>query len=323
MRDMTERPPLLKLIGNTPLIDLEADSAGSLFGKPEFLNPGGSVKDRAALFMVEDAERQGVLKPGGTIVEGSSGNQGIALAMIGAVKGYRVVIVVPKHTSEEKKAALRAYGAEVHITADTATHADPESYHSVALKLAAAIPGAYMPDQFYNLQNVEAHYQTTGPEIWEQTDGTVTHFICGMGSCGTISGVGRYLKEQNPKVQIIGADSAHSLLSAENPQPYETEGIGVDIITDVLDQSVIDQVIPTHDEEAFQTARRYSTRGLLVGPSSGAALSAAEKTLPSLSEGDVAVCLLPDSGRAYLSKLFSIGLSDEEIAQSGLSQAVA
>ncbi|MCI5064420.1 cysteine synthase family protein [bacterium] len=313
-----DRPPLLREIGNTPLIPLKTESEATILLKLEYLNPGGSIKDRAALFMIEDAERRGLLQPGGTIVEGSSGNQGIALAMIGAVKGYRVIIVVPNHTSTEKKAALRAYGAELHIAPDAATHDDPSSYSETAKRLAREIPGAFMPNQYYNVKNAEAHYTSTGPEIWEQTGGKITHFFSGMGSCGTISGVGRFLKEQNPTITVIGADSAHSLLSAETPRSYITEGIGVDVISDVLNRTVIDEVSAIYDEEAFHFAREYAKKGFLVGPSSGAVLCTLERWITetngrTLTAGDTAVCILADSGRAYLSKLFEIQMSEADL----------
>jgi cystathionine beta-synthase len=308
-----EKDPLLSQIGNTPLVQLDLPTEATVYAKLEFLNPGGSIKDRAALYMVQDAEERGLLKPGGTIVEGSSGNQGIALAMIGAVKGYRVIIVVPKHTSSEKKAALRAYGAELHVAPDASSHDDPDSYSKRAQRLAEEIPGAFMPNQYYNIKNAEAHYRSTGPEIWEQTDGTITHFFCGMGSCGTISGTSKFLKEQNTNIHITGADSAHSLLSAKTPRAYAVEGIGVDVISDVLQRQLVDTIVPIYDEQAFQTARDYARKGYLVGPSSGAVLHALTTQLHLLKRGDTAVCILADSGRAYLSKLFSVQMSEADL----------
>jgi len=305
--------PLLSLIGNTPLVRLDLPTEATVYAKLEFLNPGGSIKDRAALYMVEDAEERGLLKPGGTIVEGSSGNQGIALAMIGAVKGYRVIIVVPKHTSSEKKAALRAYGAELHIAPDASSHDDPDSYSKRAQKLAQDFPGAFMPNQYYNVKNAEAHYASTGPEIWEQTNGEITHFFCGMGSCGTISGTSKFLKEKNSQIVVTGADSAHSLLSAKTPRAYAVEGIGVDVFSEVLQRQLVDTVVPIYDEHAFQTAREYARKGYLVGPSSGAVLYALSTQLQHLKRDDVAVCILADSGRAYLSKLFSIQMSAADL----------
>lgn len=278
----------------------------------EYLNPGGSIKDRSALFMVEDAERRGELKAGGTIIEASSGNQGIALAMIGAAKGYEVIITVPQHTSPEKVAALRAYGADVHVCPDTPTLQHPDSYHSVAERILESKPGAFMPNQYFNAKNPSAHYLTTGPEIWEQTEGKVTHFFCAMGSCGTVSGVGQFLKEQNPEIQIIGADSAHSLLSSKNPQAYEVEGIGVDVISDTLKREFIDQIVPVYDYQAFRTLKKYAERGMLLGPSCGAMLFVVEQFLDALTEDSLAVCILADSGRAYLSKLSRPELLDDQ-----------
>ena len=301
---MTDNP-ILQEIGNTPIIELDIKSRGTFYGKLEFLNPGGSIKDRAALYMIQHAEKEGLLKPGGTIIEGSSGNQGIALAMIGAVKGYRVIITVPERTSIEKVQTLRAYGAEVHVCPNTEDHDAPDSYHMRAVELTKTIDGAFMPDQYYNPLNAEAHYQTTGPEIWKQTDGKITHFICGAGSCGTISGVGAYLKEQNSDVQIIGVDSAQSLYSASSPGSYNTEGIGIDVISEVFRQDVVDEIIPIEDAPAFETARNAAKKGLMVGLSCGAVLYVAEAIKERLKPDDIAVCILADSGRAYLSKLYS------------------
>ncbi|MCB0353777.1 MAG: cysteine synthase family protein [Bdellovibrionales bacterium] len=310
MKGHENRTPLLQQIGNTPLVELtlpelQTPKGATVLGKLEYLNPGGSIKDRSALFMIEDAESRGVLKPGGTIVEASSGNQGIAIAMIGAIKGYRVIITVPKHTSKEKVATLRAYGAEVHICPDTATLSDPRSYHSVATRLKGEIEDVFMPNQYFNICNPRAHYERTGPELFKQIGDRITHFFCGMGSCGTISGVGRFLKEQRPDIQVIGIDSDKSLLSAKEPAPYETEGIGVDVISDTLNREVIDEIVPVSDEQAFGTARKLAARGILVGPSSGAVMSVILSRAPSFSPKDCIVCILADSGRAYLSKVFA------------------
>jgi len=296
---------ILQMIGNTPLIRLEFGTTPTLLAKLEMLNPGGSVKDRSALFMVEEAERTGKLKAGGTIVEASSGNQGVALAMIGKIKGYRVIITVPERTAMEKVAALRAYGAEVIVCPNTDTHDDPRNNHAVAERLAHSITGAYMPNQYFNKENPRAHYTTTGPEIWQQTNGTVTHFICGAGSCGTISGVGRYLKEQNQNIKIIGADAATSFYSSKEPKAYKVEGLGIDMITDTFDREAIDQIIPVTDDEAFDMTRRLATEhGLLVGISSGAVMHVALEYVKGLKESDIVVVILADSGRNYLSKVF-------------------
>ena len=296
---------LIEHIGNTPLAKLEFGTSPTLLAKLEYLNPGGSLKDRPALFMLEQAEKDGRLKPGGTIVEASSGNQGIALSMIGALKGYNVIITVPDRTSVEKIETLRAYGAKVYVCPDTNTLEDPNSYHSKAEELHHKIDGAFMPNQYYNKENVLAHYTTTGPEVWNQTNGTITHFFAGMGSCGTISGAGKYLKEQNPNVKIIGIDAATSKLSSPNPKSYKTEGIGVDVISDTLNRDVIDEIITIEDKDAFAMTKELANKGLLVGLSSGAVMHIALNYAKKLKVDDVMVVLLADSGRAYLSKVFN------------------
>lgn len=294
---------MLQQIGNTPMVHLDFGTKPLLLAKLEYLNPGGSLKDRSALFMIEVAEKKGLLKPGGTIVEASSGNQGIAIAMIGAIKGYRVVITVPDRTSKEKVDTLRAYGAEVIVCPDTETLEDPKSYHAQAERMFHETEGAYMPNQYFNAENVYAHFATTGPEIWEQTQGQVTHFFAGMGSCGTISGVGRFLKGQNPGVRIIGIDSANSILSAKTPKTYLAEGIGVDVMSETLDMSVIDEVCPVTDAECFAMTRSLSKKGILVGISSGAVMHVALQYAKRLERDHVMVVVLADSGRAYLSKM--------------------
>lgn len=296
---------LLETIGNTPIVRLELPVKPTVLAKLEFMNPSGSLKDRAALYMIEEAERLGKLKPGGTIVEATSGNQGIALAMIGAIKGYRVIITVPDRTAVEKIAVLRAYGAEVHVCPNTATHDDPRGYHARAEQLLHEIPGAFMPNQYYSKSNAMGHYYSTGPEIWEQTHGKITHFIAGAGTCGTISGVGQFLKEKNPAIKIIGVDAANSLYSSKEPKEYAVEGLGIDVISETFNQSVVDHIIPITDEDAFASTRRVAKEnGLLVGISSGAVLHVALKYAQQLSEDDVVVVMLADSGRAYLSKVF-------------------
>ncbi len=300
---------ILELIGNTPLAKLdflntEFNIKPTILAKLEYLNPGGSVKDRSALFMIEQAERDGLLKPGGTIIEASSGNQGIALAMIGAVKGYKVIITVPDRTSSEKVDALRAYGSTVYLCKNTDTLEDPEGYHTKAEILHEQIPNSFMPNQYYNKANSLAHYTTTGKEIWEQTQGKVTHAIVGAGSCGTISGVGRYLKEKNKDIKIIGVDAATSVYSSKNPKAYESEGIGIDVISDTFDQSVVDEIIPVTDKDAFSTTRFLASKGILVGISSGAVMYAALNYCKNLKETDVVVMTFGDSGRSYLGKVF-------------------
>jgi cystathionine beta-synthase len=254
---------------------------------------------------VQEAERDGRLKPGGTIVEASSGNQGIALAMIGKIKGYRVIITVPDRTAVEKIAVLRAYGAEVHVCPNTDDLHDPRGYHAVAEHFAHTIPHAFMPNQYFNKSNPLAHYSTTGPEIWRQTEGTVTHFFTGAGSCGTISGVGKYLKEQNKNVKIIGIDAETSLYSSKNPKAYQAEGIGIDVISDTFAKEYIDEIIPISDNHAFAMTRRLANEyGLLVGISSGAVMHVALEYAKKLKETDVMVVILADSGKSYLSKVF-------------------
>jgi len=297
---------ILQQIGNTPMIKLDLNLPGKIHAKLEYLNPGGSIKDRSALFMIEDAERKGMLKPGGTIVEASSGNQGIALSMIGAVKGYDVIITVPDRTSDEKIAALRAYGAKVFVCPDTDDLHNPEGYHAKAHELCKRTPNSFMPNQYHNKLNPLAHYSTTGPEIWKQTDGKITHLFVGAGSCGTISGTGKFLKEQNENVKIIGIDAATSAYSSKNPKAYEAEGIGIDT-NDNLDLSVIDEIIPVDDKSTFETTRKLATEhGLLVGLSSGAVMHALFEYAEKLTDSDVVVAIFADSGRAYLRKAFNI-----------------
>jgi cystathionine beta-synthase len=294
------------MIGNTPLLKLDFNTTPTLLAKLEMNNPGGSIKDRCALYMIEEAERSGKLLPGSTIVEASSGNQGIALAMIGKLKGYRVIITVPDRTAREKIAILRAFGAEIHVCPNTDRHDDPRNYHALAEALTHSIPGAYMPNQYFNTANPEAHYRTTGPEIWAQTEGAVTHFICGTGSCGTISGVGRYLKEQNPDIKIIGVDAATSFFSSKEPRAYRVEGLGIDVISDTFDQKVVDHIIPITDDDAFfMTKNLAEQHGLLVGISSGAVMHVALEYAKTLKAEDIVVVIFADSGRNYLSKILS------------------
>lgn len=304
----TKFKSILELIGNTPMAKLEIGIQATVLAKLEYLNPGGSIKDRSALFMINDAEKKGLLKPGGTIVEASSGNQGIALAMIGAIRKYKVIITVPDRTSEEKIETLRAYGAKVFVCPDTDTLDDPQGYHAKAKELSKKIPGAFMPNQYHNKLNLIAHYSTTGPEIWNQTNGTITHFFAGMGSCGTISGTGRFLKEQNPNVKIIGIDAATSAFSSKNPKSYETEGIGIDSPNNEnLDLSIIDEILPIKDKDAFATTKKLANNyGLLVGLSSGAIMHVLFEYSKKLYPTDVIVVMFGDSGRAYLKKAFFI-----------------
>lgn len=243
---------LLHAIGNTPLVQINVDTPAQVYAKLEYLNPGGSVKDRSALFMIEYAERTGLLKPGGTIIDASSGNHGIAVAMVGALKGYKVIVTVSEKISQEKLKAIEAYGAQTIMCPTTKFIEDPRSYHSQAATLHKKTPGSFMPDQYFNVINAQAHEQLLGPEIWHQTNGTVTHFVAGAGTGGTISGVGAYLKKQNANIKIIAVDSANSFNSTNgNPQPYQVEGMGIDFVSPVLNRSVIDEIIPITDKDSI------------------------------------------------------------------------
>ncbi len=296
-------------VGKTPLVRLNRITANlkiDIYAKLESFNPGGSVKDRIGLAMIKKAEQTGLLKPGGTIVEATAGNTGAGLALSAAIRGYRCIFVLPDKMSNDKVELLKAYGAEVVITPTAVPPDSPESYNGVADKLAGEIPGAFRPNQFGNLANPEAHYLTTGPEIWEDTDGKVDAFVAGIGTGGTISGVGRFLKEQNPKITIVGADPAGSILSGDTPAPFKVEGIGEDFIPYTYDHRVVDEIVRITDQESFTMARRLAREeGLLVGGSSGTAIAAAVKYASRLSEKAVLVALLPDTGRNYLTKFFS------------------
>jgi cystathionine beta-synthase len=310
---------ILQTIGSTPLARLELGVKPLVLAKLEFLNPGGSIKDRSALFMVEEAEREGWLKPKGTIIEASSGNQGIALAMIGAVKGYKVIITVPDRTAIEKIEVLRAYGAEVHVCPNTDDLHDPRGYHAMAEHFVQTIPGAFMPNQYFNKSNPLAHYSSTGPEIWQQTNGTLTHFMCGAGSCGTISGVGRYLKGKNSSIKVIGIDAATSAYSSKEPKAYQAEGIGIDVISDTFAREYIDEIMTVTDEQAFTMTRRLAKEyGLLVGISSGAVMAIALEYAKGLKETDTLVVILADSGKSYLNKVFM----KKETAPQNASQVI-
>jgi cystathionine beta-synthase len=296
---------LINAIGNTPLVGVNFESPASLFAKLEYLNPGGSVKDRSALFMIEEAERLGILKPGGTIIEASSGNQGIAAAMIGAVKGYKVVITVFEKISQEKFQTLRAYGAEVIKCPSTQFVDDLSSYHSCAVQIHKNTPNSFMLNQYYNVSNALAHYSTLGPEIWRQTEGKITHFFAAAGTGGTISGVGKYLKEQNPNVKIVAIDSVNSFRATQgNPKPYKLEGIGVDFTSPVLNTSVIDEFVCVSDEQALEILKPMASRhGLLIGLSSGAVAYAVQEYAKKMNPQDLGVMIFGDSGRAYLTKV--------------------
>jgi cystathionine beta-synthase len=301
---------ILDATGDTPLVRLRSVTRGvkpTVLAKLEMLNPGGSVKDRIGLPMIEAAEREGLLRPGGTIVEPTSGNTGHGLAIAAAIRGYRCIFVMPDKMSQEKISLLRAYGAEVVICPTAVPPDSPESYYRVADRLAAEIPGGFQPNQYANQVNPQTHHATTGPEIWEQTDGRLTAFVCGVGTGGTISGAGRYLKEQDPNVLVVGADPEGSLYSGDAARPYLVEGIGEDFIPSTFDPSVVDRYVRVSDRDSFVTARAVTRQeGILVGGSSGTAVFAALQVARELDDPDATiVVLLPDTGRQYLSKLYS------------------
>jgi cystathionine beta-synthase len=301
----------LDAMGHTPLVRLRRVTQGVLptvLAKLEMLNPGGSVKDRIGLPMIEAAERAGLLKPGGTIVEPTSGNTGHGLAIAAAIKGYKCIFVMPDKMSQEKVALLRAYGSEVVITPTAVPPESPESYYRVADRLTEEIPGAFQPNQYFNPENPKAHYETTGPEIWEQTEGRIDVLVVGVGTGGTVTGTGHYLKERKPGLVVVGADPEGSLFSApqEEARPYLVEGIGEDFWPQTLDPSVVDRWIRVSDRDSFLLARAITQKeGILVGGSSGTAMFAALQVARDLPEDAVIVVLFPDTGRNYLSKLYS------------------
>ena len=306
-------------VGSTPLVALDrlgADVRPRIVGKLEHMNPGGSVKDRIALPMIEAAERAGLLKPGGVIVEPTSGNTGVGLAQAAAIKGYRCIFVMADKQSEEKRALLRAYGAEVVVCPSDVSPDDERSYYRVSDRLARDTPGAWKPDQYHNVMNPEAHYASTGPEVWEASAGRVTHLVVALGTGGTVSGAGRYLKERNPDVAIVGADPAGSVYSGDAPGAYLTEGIGEDFWPSTYDTDICDVVIRVSDRDSMLTARAATTReGILMGESCGTALWAALQLARQIDDPHALfVVLLPDSGRNYIGKLYS----DDWLRQHGL-----
>jgi cystathionine beta-synthase len=310
---------VLQSIGRTPLVKLHRMTGGlaaTVAVKFEAANPGGSIKDRVSVAMVDEAERRGWLKPGGTIIEATAGNTGVGLALVAAVRGYRCIFVMPDKMSAEKIQLLKGYGAEIVVTPTSVPPDSPESYNGVADRLAREIPGAWRPNQFANLSNPEVHYRTTGPEIWDDTRGAIAAFVCGVGTGGTISGVGKYLKERNPDIKIIGADPEGSILSGDAPKPWKVEGIGEDFVPKTLNGQVVDEWIRVSDAESFRTARALArTEGLFAGGSGGTAVAAALRYARRLPADNLVVALVADTGRNYLSKFYT----DSWLAENGLT----
>lgn len=321
---------IIDTIGNTPVVRCQRavpNGPHSFFAKLESFNPGNSVKDRLGLALINDAEKRGVLKPGGTIVEATSGNTGMGLAMVAAVRGYKSIFVMPEKISEEKRAILRAYGAEVVITPTGVEPDDPRSHYSVAKKIADETPNSFYANQYHNPANAKIHYQTTGPEIWRQMEGKIDVLVAGIGTGGTLSGIGRYLKEKNPNVKIVCADPVGSILHdlyyykevRTPPTPYKVEGVGEDMLPENVHFDVIDAVVQFDDREAFLKTRELTAQeGICVGPSSGGALAAAIKYAQNLKSPANILVIMPDNGRAYLSKTYNMkwlvenGIIDKE-----------
>ncbi|WFE50231.1 cystathionine beta-synthase [Micromonospora sp. WMMD1155] len=325
---------VVDMIGNTPLVRLRNVTAGiqaTVLAKVEYVNPGGSVKDRIALRMVEDAEAAGLLEPGGTIVEPTSGNTGVGLALVAQLKGYRCVFVCPDKVSQDKQDVLRAYGAEVVVCPTAVAPEDPRSYYNVSDRLTREIPGAWKPNQYSNPANPRSHYETTGPELWKQTEGGLTHFVAGVGTGGTISGIGRYLKEASDgRVRVIGADPEGSVYSGGTGRPYLVEGVGEDFWPETYDRGVADEIVEVSDKASFEMTRRLAREeGLLVGGSCGMAVVAALEVARKAGPDDVVVVLLPDGGRGYLSKIFNdswmarYGFLDNSGAEPTVADALA
>ena len=323
---MTVGESVLEAIGNTPLVRLKRISRGvkpRIYAKLEFMNPGGSVKDRIASYLVADAEKRGFLKKGGTIVEPTSGNTGVGLAMLAAVRGYKAIFTMPDKVSEEKRALLRAYGAKVVIAPTELPPTSPDHYVNVARRLQEETPGSYMPNQYQNLANPKAHFSTTGPEIWRQTQGKVDAFVAGVGTGGTISGVGKYLKLRKKSVLVVGVEPEGSIYGnlkhgTENPvRPYLVEGIGEDFVPGTYDPDVLDEIITVGDDVSISTAHRLAVEeGILAGGSSGTAVAGALELAKRRPRLKLIVVILPDSGRSYLSKVYN----PDWLKKHGLSQ---
>jgi cystathionine beta-synthase len=312
---------VLDMVGETPLVRLRQVGQGlpcPVVVKAEMTNPGGSSKDRPAIAMIDAAEKAGLLKPGGTIVEPTSGNTGVGLAIVAAQRGYRCIFVMTDKAGQEKVDLLRAYGAEVVVCSVAVAPDDPASYYSTAERLVKEIPGAYRPNQYHNQDNPRAHYETTGPEIWRQTDGKITHFIAGAGTGGTLSGVGKFLKEQNPDIKIIAADPEGSVYSGGSGRPYLVEGVGEDFFPGTYHADLVDETLPVSDQDSFLTARAVTQQeGLLIGGSGGTAVNAALQVAETCGPDDLVVVLVPDNGRLYLSTVFN----DEWMAGFGFIRA--
>ena len=307
---------ILETIGNTPLVKLSKltkEIKATVLAKLEYFNPSGSIKDRMALYMIDDAEKKGMLKPGGTIVENSSGNTGAALAMLAAIKGYKCIITMPDKMSDEKKNMMKVYGAKVIVTPTDVPYNSPESYYSVARRIAEETPDSYYPDQYNNPKNIEAHYYTTGPEIWEQTNGKIDYFVAGIGTGGTLSGAGRFLKEKNPGIKIIAVDPVGSVFydyfktrKLIEPHVYKVEGIGEDYLVKAVDFDIIDDIIQVTDKDSFLMTRKLvDEEGLFAGGSSGSAMLAVMKIAEKIEKNKNIVVIFPDSGNRYLSKIYN------------------
>ncbi|MDX2853966.1 cystathionine beta-synthase [Actinacidiphila glaucinigra] len=318
---------MISLVGNTPLVRLNSVTAGiqaTVLAKVEYFNPGGSVKDRIALRMIEAAEKSGELKPGGTIVEPTSGNTGVGLAIVAQQKGYHCIFVCPDKVSADKINVMRAYGAEVVVCPTAVDPEHPDSYYNVSDRLVRETPNAWKPDQYSNPNNPASHYHSTGPELWEQTEGKITHFVAGVGTGGTISGTGRYLKDASDgRVKVVGADPEGSVYSGGSGRPYLVEGVGEDFWPTAYDRTVADEIVAVSDKDSFQMTRRLAKEeGLLVGGSCGMAVVAALRVAERLGPDDVVVVLLPDSGRGYLSKIFNDEwMADYGFLEEGTGQA--